>query len=90
MRLPIAVGVKVTVIEQVAPGPTPGPQVFVSAKSAESAPEIEISVMLNVELPLFVSVTFLPGLVVPILWLPKFKLAGLNCTTVPVPVRLIV
>ena len=63
-RFPVAVGLKVTLIVQFAAAETLAPQVFVSEKSPLFAPAIAMPVMPNVELPLFVSVTFCRALAV--------------------------
>ena len=60
-RVPTAVGVKVTLIEQLAPGASVVPQVFVSAKS----PEAVIPEIVSCAVPVFVSVVLWAGLVVP-------------------------
>jgi len=86
VRVPIAVGVKVTVIVQFAPGATEAPQVVVFAKS----PVAVILVMSSVPLPVFVSVTDCAALVVPTRTLPNLRLVVERPTTGarPVPVRL--
>ena len=58
--LPVAVGVNVTVMEQMAPAPTEAPQVFVSAYWAPAT----MLVMLSAALPELVSVTVCAALVV--------------------------
>jgi hypothetical protein len=62
----VTVGVKVTVIKQLAPDATLRLQVLVSAKSPAAAPVMEILAILTVALPLLVSVIFLGRLLVPI------------------------
>ena len=67
LRVPVAVGVKVTLKAQLAPGASVAgsvPQVFVWAKSPLLVPTIVIPVMVKVPSPLFVSVTVCGGLVV--------------------------
>jgi hypothetical protein len=61
VRVPVAVGVKVTLMVQEAPAATELPQVLVSAKS----PLAEMLVILNAPLPVLVSVTDWAELVVP-------------------------
>jgi len=61
VRVPVAVGVNVTLMVQEAPAATELPQVFVSAKS----PLAVMLVMLNVPLPVLVSVEDWGALVVP-------------------------
>jgi hypothetical protein len=56
-RLPLAVGVKVTLTVQLAPAASELPQVLVWAKSLALAPAIARLVMLNVALRLLVRVT---------------------------------
>src|SRR5208282_1680745 len=51
VRLPLAVGVKVTLIVQLAPAATELPQVLVCAKSPGLAPVIERLAMLKAALP---------------------------------------
>ena len=75
VRVPEAVGVKVTVTTHsaralsVAPAP---PQLFDCAKS----PEVAIPVIESGLLPVFVRMMGCPGLVVPIAWLPNERLVG--------------
>jgi hypothetical protein len=57
--VPVAVGVKVTLIVQLAPAANPVPQVFVCANGALATMEV------NVTEPLLVSVTVWAGLVEP-------------------------
>ncbi len=61
VRLPVVVGVKVTLIVQLAAGATVPPQVFVRSKS----PLATMLVMVNRALPALVKVTDCGGLVVP-------------------------
>ena len=56
-RDPLVAGVKVTLIVQLAPAATLGPQLFVSAKSAGFVPVIEMPVMLKAALPVLLNVT---------------------------------
>jgi hypothetical protein len=62
VRVPLAVGVKVTLMVQLAPAFTVLPQVFVWAKSPFTA----MLVMVSAAFPIFVSVVLLAGEVVPI------------------------
>ena len=57
-RLPLAVGVKVTVNVQLAPAATEVPQLLVCVKSPGFCPVIPTPAMDNGEVPVFVSVTF--------------------------------
>ena len=61
VRVPVAVGVKVTEIVHFAPAATLAPQVLDSAKSPDAAMEA----MLNAAWPELVKVTVCAGLVVP-------------------------
>ena len=79
-KLPFA-GLKVTLIVQDPPAATLVPQVLVWEKNAE--PVIAMLLMLSAVLPVLLSVVVS---VFPTV--PKLRLAGLNSTTVPVPVRL--
>jgi hypothetical protein len=69
------------------PAATLVPQVFVLEKAVE--PVIMMPLMLSVVLPVLLSVV-VSGLALALFTLPKPRLAGLNSTTVPVPVRLTV
>jgi hypothetical protein len=69
---PVVVGVKVTLMSQLAPAPTEVPHVFVWAKS----PLGVMLVMAKAEDPLLVSVTVCAVLVVLTLWVPKVRLVG--------------
>jgi hypothetical protein len=57
VRVPAAVGIKVTLIVQLAPAATPVPHVLVSAKSLAFAPLIVMLVRESAPLPELVSVT---------------------------------
>ena len=57
LRVPVAVGVNVTLMVQLAPAATLEPQVFVWAKSPPLAPAIPMPLIVNGALPVFVSVT---------------------------------
>ncbi len=65
-RGPMTLGVKVTLIAQLAPTARLVPQVFVSAKSPLFVPTTAIEVMLTVTVPVFVHVADCGGLDVPI------------------------
>src|SRR5205807_626482 len=91
-RAPKAVGVKVTLMVQVAPaakvaglvGQALAP-VLVAAKSLEAAKGL----IVNAAAPVFGSVTVIGALVVASSWLPKSRLVGANPTpgAVPFPLR---
>lgn len=82
VRTPVAEGVNVTPATQLNPAARLAPQVLVRmAKSAAFGPVKVMLVIVSVDVPLFVSVTFCGGMmVVPRVRLPKFKLAGFNVT----------
>jgi len=90
VRVPSAVGVKVTEIAQLAPAPKvlgDNGQVEVCAKS----PEVDTPQIVSGTVWVFFSVTLFPVLVVLITWLAKLRLAGDRLTgTVPVPIKLAV
>jgi len=88
VRVPVVVGVNVTVSVQLAPDASVLEQLLVCAKSPVAAP-ME-SVVLAV--PVFFTATVWLGLVVPTVCEEKVKLDGVNVivTIVPVPVRLTV
>ena len=79
-KLPFS-GLKITLIAQDPPATTLVPQVFVWEKNGE--PVIVMLLMLSAVMPVLLSVVVS---VFPTV--PKLRLAGLNSTTVPVPVRL--
>jgi hypothetical protein len=62
VRMPFAVGVKVTLMVQFAPAATLVPHVFVCEKSVELVPVTPMLVIVRVALPVFVKVTFCAGL----------------------------
>lgn len=72
LRAPVAGGVNVTLIVQLAPGATLGLQLLVCAKSPLAA----MLVTVNKPVPVFDSVTVCAELVVPTSQLPKAKLMG--------------
>ena len=72
VRPPCLVGVKVTLIRQLALATTELPQLFVWAKS----PLAEMPVMFSVALPVLVKVTAFAALVVPTVCFAKVRLAG--------------
>ena len=61
---PLAVGLNVTLITQFAPVATVASQVFVCVKSPGFVPVMEIPVMVNAAVPVFVRVTVLAALLV--------------------------
>ena len=76
LRLPAALGVKVTEMVQVPLAARLLEQVLVWAKSAAFVPLIAILLMLRVAWPLLASVTVWALLVVFTTWLAKLKLLG--------------
>src|SRR3989442_12789137 len=93
-RTPVAAGVKLTLIVQLAPGatePAPPGQVLpaAKAKSAACAPVMVMLMRFSGAPPLLVSVTFWAGLVVPTRCLPKALLVAESVAVggvTPVPV----
>jgi hypothetical protein len=86
LRVPVAVGVKVTLTAQLSPGASVAggiPQLFVWANSPLFVPAIVIPVMVRLPSPLFVSVTVCGGLVVLMGCGGKDKLAGDVATAGP-------
>jgi hypothetical protein len=96
LRVPAAVGWKVTLIPQCAPAATELPHVFVCVKSDGFAPPNEIPVMVRVAVPVLANVTVVALVLWPRSTAPEnVTLEGDNCTcapllVAPVPVRLIV
>src|SRR2546425_5073760 len=89
-RTPVAAGVKLTLIVQLAPGatePAPVGQVLpaAKAKSAACAPVVGMMVRLSGAPPLLVSVTFCAALVVPTRCLPKALLVAESVAVGGVP-----
>ena len=79
LRDPVALGLKLTEIEQLAPGARvegESGQVFVCAKSPAFAPVTPIELIVSAPVPVFVRVTFWPELVVPTCCWPKPRLVG--------------
>src|ERR1022692_1709520 len=81
VRVPVVLGVKVTLIVQLAPGFTVAPQVFVWP----NGPVAAMLPTVRIPRPVFVSVAFMAGLVVRICWLGKVKLVGENVTAGDTP-----
>jgi len=90
VRLPEAVGVKVTDIEQLLLVASEAPHVVVSAKSPVLLPVKVMLEMFKVRLPRFVRVTDWDALLPGMTTLPKVKLLAERLATaaVPVPARL--
>jgi hypothetical protein len=80
VRLPLAVGVNMTLIVQLLPAPTELPHVFVSAKSPAFAPVIAMLDRLKAALPVLLRVMVWGALVEPTAWFPKARLVGERLT----------
>src|SRR5947209_18957050 len=92
LRVPVAVGVKVTLMVQEALAASVLEllgQVLVWAKSPALVPVRPMLLMVRAALPLLVSVTAWAVLVVLTCWLPKLRLVGLRLTPGAVVVVLI-
>jgi len=93
VRIPVAVGVNVTLIVQFPLfAATELPQLFVCAKSPLFAPVTPMLVILRAALPVLVSVTVCAALAVFNVWLANAKLDDDNPTigAAPVPLSVIV
>ena len=89
VAVPVCCGVKVTLIEQLAPPATLAPQLFVSPK----LPVVAMLAMLSGAPPVLARVTTCGRLVVPTACVPKVRLAGNRLAAggvAPVPVRVMV
>lgn len=86
LRVPVVVGVKVTLITQLAPGMPPVPQSLVWEKFAEAA------IFESASLPLVSTVSLMlwAALLVFTAWLLKLRLVGASTTVEVVPVPVIV
>jgi hypothetical protein len=87
-RVPAAVGLNVTLMEQFAPAATLPPHVLVCAKSPAFAPAIEMLAIVSVAVPVLDRFTICTPLVVPTFWLPKLMLFPPNVTLGATPVPL--
>lgn len=89
VRAPAAVGLKVTLMVQLAPFACDVPQLFVCEKSAALAPVIVIPEIESVPLPVLNRVTPLTGLDLPIAWFGNVTVEVLKLTldAIPLPVR---
>ena len=87
VRVPVAVGLNVTLIEQLDPAATFEPQLLLWAKSLEFVPDSAMLVMFKVRLPELARVIACAALVAPTAWLANVRLVGetLATTAVPVP-----
>jgi hypothetical protein len=88
VRVPVAVGVNLTLILQLDPTVTDEPHVLVREKSPLAA----MLLIFSAAVPVFFNVTLFEGLVVPTVCEPKLKVVDDRLTTgsVPMPVRLTV
>jgi hypothetical protein len=86
VRLPVACGVKVTKIVQLAPAAKLAPQVLVCEKSLVLVPVMAKPPMVRGALPVFVNVTFCEALVEFNPWLAKVKVVALRDTSGPAAV----
>src|SRR5439155_59393 len=86
VRVPVVVGVKLTLIVQLAPAATAVPQVP-SPSIATESPLIVMLLIVSVAFPVLVSVTDCVALVVPTAWLAKVNEAGERLATGPVDVE---
>src|SRR5437016_14500472 len=79
VRMPVAVGVNVTLMVQLAPAATDVPQVLVCMKS----PLATMLVTLSAAFPVLFSVTDCAALVVPTSWFANVRLVGERLTLAP-------
>ena len=86
LLVPAAVGLKVTLIMQLAPIAKLEPHVLVCEKSPKFAPATAMPVNVSVLFPLLLSVTVCMLLAVPTSWLPNVSCVGDRPTEGPVPV----
>ncbi len=86
VRVPVAAGVKFTLIVQLAPAATV-PAQLPSPANAKSPLITKLPLNVSVELPVLVSVTNCTALVVPTVWLANASEAGERLTTGPVDVE---
>lgn len=86
LRAPVAVGLNVTVIVQLADAARDAPQVVpVSGKSPASVPVTAMLVIVIAVVPTFFSVTIFAVLVTPTAKVPKLRLLGVISAVVPMP-----
>jgi hypothetical protein len=83
VRVPAAVGLKVTLIVQLAPVATLDPQLLAREKSPASPPERTTLVTLRAAVPVLVRVIVLAALVVATVWLPNVIPVGERVTVGP-------
>src|SRR5437870_4396548 len=87
---PVAVGLNVTLMAQLAPAATVLPQLLVWVKSPPLVPVMPMAEMVSGAVPEFVRVTVFGAVVVPTVTLPKLRFVADRVTAgaIPVPVRL--
>jgi len=85
VRAPVALGLKVTLIVQVAPAATLEPQLLACAKSLALLPLRLTPLMFSAILLVLVKTTPCELLVVPTVCAPNVRLPGKSVTTVPTP-----
>ena len=92
VRVPVADGVNVTLMVQLAPAAKLDPQVVVRAKLVLLVPVMVMLEIVRAPAPVLVKVTVRAALVVFTVWFPKASDVGDKVTpgTAPVPVRLTV
>lgn len=88
VRVPVAVGVKVTLIVQLVATASEPPHVFVCAKSPLFVPVMAMPAIVNGAVPVLHRLTICAPLVPPTIWPPKLRLAPPSATigAMPVPV----
>ena len=85
LRAPLALGLNLTLIVQLAPTANELPQLWVCEKSPALVPVIAIPLIVNVVVPTFVNVTGLAAVVIPTFTEPKLRLPGESFAVVPIP-----
>jgi hypothetical protein len=85
LRAPVAVGLNVTLIVQLALAASELPHVLVCAKSPGSRPASVMLVIVIAVVPTFFRVAVMTELVVPTVTFPKLRLVGVSSAVVPVP-----
>jgi hypothetical protein len=83
LREPVFVGVKVTKMTQLACAARDEPQLLVCLKSLGSSPPIAMDVKFSGISPVLVRVTDCAVLVIPTVWLPKFRREAENFAAAP-------
>jgi hypothetical protein len=90
-RVPVPVGVKVTLMVQLFPAARLVPQLLVCPKSPPFAPVTAMPLIVKAVAPGFASVRAWDALAVPIVWAANVSVAGERVgSAVPVPARLVV